>query len=95
MRVTVGMIVGQIGAGHSIEEVLADLPLSGARGRSAGATLRSLACWRAGSAFAPCMKLLVDMNLSPQWIPLLRDAGWYDGAKRDFSLRRPTLSREW
>ena len=44
MRVTVGMIVGQIGAGHSIEEVLADLPLSGARGRSAGATLRSLAC---------------------------------------------------
>jgi len=43
MRVTVGMIVGQIGAGHSIEEVLADLPLSGARRRSAGATLRSLA----------------------------------------------------
>jgi uncharacterized protein (DUF433 family) len=26
MRVTVGMIVGQIGAGHSIEEVLADYP---------------------------------------------------------------------
>lgn len=24
MRVTVGMIVGQIGAGHSIEEILAD-----------------------------------------------------------------------
>ena len=22
------------------------------------------------------MKLLVDMNLSPRWIPLLRDAGW-------------------
>jgi len=22
------------------------------------------------------MKLLVDMNLSPQWIPFLRDAGW-------------------
>lgn len=30
MRVTVGMIVGQIGAGHSIEEILADYPLSGA-----------------------------------------------------------------
>jgi uncharacterized protein (DUF433 family) len=26
MRVTVGMIVGQIGAGHTIEEVLADYP---------------------------------------------------------------------
>ncbi|MBF0508845.1 MAG: DUF433 domain-containing protein [Deltaproteobacteria bacterium] len=26
MRVTVGMIVGQIGAGHSIEEVLMDYP---------------------------------------------------------------------
>ncbi len=22
------------------------------------------------------MKLLVDMNLSPRWIPLLREAGW-------------------
>jgi uncharacterized protein (DUF433 family) len=26
MRVTVGMIVGQIGAGHTIEEVLTDYP---------------------------------------------------------------------
>jgi uncharacterized protein (DUF433 family) len=26
MRVTVGMIVGQIGAGHTIEEVLSDYP---------------------------------------------------------------------
>ena len=26
MRITVGMIVGQIGAGHAIEEVLADYP---------------------------------------------------------------------
>lgn len=26
MRVTVGMIVGQIGAGHAIEEILADYP---------------------------------------------------------------------
>lgn len=26
MRVTVGMIVGQIGAGHSIDELLADYP---------------------------------------------------------------------
>lgn len=26
MRVTVGMVVGQIGAGHTIEEILADYP---------------------------------------------------------------------
>ena len=26
MRVTVSMVVGQIGAGHSIEEILADYP---------------------------------------------------------------------
>ena len=26
MRVTVGMVVGQIGAGHSVEAVLADYP---------------------------------------------------------------------
>jgi uncharacterized protein (DUF433 family) len=26
MRVTVGMVVGQIGAGHSVEEILSDYP---------------------------------------------------------------------
>ena len=26
MRVTVGMIVGQIGAGHNVDEILADYP---------------------------------------------------------------------
>ena len=26
MRVTVGMIVGQIGAGHSVDQILADYP---------------------------------------------------------------------
>ena len=26
MRVTVGMVVGQIGAGHSIDEILSDYP---------------------------------------------------------------------
>jgi uncharacterized protein (DUF433 family) len=26
MRVTIGMIVGQIGAGHTVDEVLADYP---------------------------------------------------------------------
>jgi uncharacterized protein (DUF433 family) len=26
MRVTVGMVVGQVGAGHSVEQILADYP---------------------------------------------------------------------
>ncbi|MEF8731154.1 MAG: DUF433 domain-containing protein [Candidatus Accumulibacter meliphilus] len=26
MRITVGMVVGQVGAGHSVEEVLTDYP---------------------------------------------------------------------
>jgi uncharacterized protein (DUF433 family) len=26
MRVTVGMLVGQVGAGHSVDEILADYP---------------------------------------------------------------------
>lgn len=26
MRVTVGMVVGQVGAGHSVDEILADYP---------------------------------------------------------------------
>ena len=26
MRVTVGMVVGQIGAGHSVDEILSDYP---------------------------------------------------------------------
>ena len=26
MRVTVGMVVGQIGAGHSVDQILADFP---------------------------------------------------------------------
>ena len=43
MRVTVGMIVGQIGAGHTIEEILGGLPLSGTGGHIAGHTLCSMA----------------------------------------------------
>jgi len=40
MRVTVGMIVGQIGAGVSIDELLTDYPY---RGHHAGIALRCMA----------------------------------------------------
>lgn len=43
MRVTVGMIVGQIGAGASIEDLLTDYPVSGTGGHHAGAAVCGLA----------------------------------------------------
>jgi uncharacterized protein (DUF433 family) len=76
MRVTVGMVVGQIGAGRSIEDVLADLSLPRTRRYSASAPLRRLASRRARGHPASCMKLLIDMNLSPRWGLSLVNAGW-------------------
>jgi len=46
MRVTVGMVVSQIGAGRSIEEILADYPYLEREDHLAGATLCSMACRR-------------------------------------------------
>lgn len=50
MRVAVGMIVGQIGAGHSIEQVLADYPYLEREG-----VLQALryAAWRAEEREVP------------------------------------------
>ncbi len=42
MRVTVGMIVGQIGAGRSIDDVPDRFFVSRTRGRPAGVTIRRL-----------------------------------------------------
>jgi Protein of unknown function (DUF433) len=87
MRVTVGMIVGQIGAGHTIEELLAD---------SSSAALRRVACPRARSYSASRMKLLVDMNLSPRWIPL---SSWTRAVRQftgPLSARRmPPIRKSW
>lgn len=43
LRVTVGMVVGQMGSGHSLDEVLADLSLSGNGGCHASAMLCGVA----------------------------------------------------
>ncbi|WP_434101648.1 DUF433 domain-containing protein [Methylocaldum gracile] len=72
MRVTVGMIVGQIGAGHSIEEVLSDYPYL--EREDILQALRRVACGRTGNYAGERMKLLVDMNLSPRWVSLLADS---------------------
>ena len=69
MRVTVGMIVGQIGAGHTIEELLTDYPYFAACRHSSSVALCRVACRRARSYSPSRMKLLVDMNLSPRWVP--------------------------
>ena len=86
MRVTVGMILGQIGSGHSIDEVLADYPyleredvLQALRYAAwLAEERRNCSAWR--------MKLLIDMNLSPRWVSQLRKAGF--GADAPFQDRR-------
>ena len=75
MRVTVGTIVGLIGCGHSIDAVLADLPLSGAGRRPPSASLRRLAHRRTRSHAYRKVKIIVDMNLSPRWVQTLRAGG--------------------
>ena len=66
------MIVGQIGAGHTIEELLADYPYLQRED-----ILQALryAPWLAEEreVTSPSrMKLLVDVNLSPRWIVTAR-----------------------
>ena len=57
-RAAVGMIVGQIGAGHTIDELLTEYPsLFGAWRRSSGAALRRLACRIARSHPSPRVKM--------------------------------------
>ena len=75
MRVTVGMIVGQIGAGRGIDEILLDYPYLERED-----ILQALryAAWRAEErevVLSERMKLLVDMNLSPRWAKALAQAG--------------------
>ncbi|MHB1591059.1 MAG: DUF5615 family PIN-like protein [Sulfuricella sp.] len=75
MRVTVGMVVGQIGSGRSVDEILADYPYL--EREDIMQALR-YAAWRARRARGHAgqrMKLLVDMNLSPRWVALLADTG--------------------
>ncbi len=51
MRVTVGMVVGQIGAGHSVEEILADCPQPGApKSPNKSAASKIAACQTIGVA---------------------------------------------
>jgi Protein of unknown function (DUF433) len=75
MRVTVGMIVGQIGAGHTMEELLEDYPYL--QREDILQALRYAACpaEERVATLAGAMKLLMDMNRSPRWGPSLLDAG--------------------
>ena len=62
MRVTVGMIVGQIGAGVSIEELLSDYPYL-ERDDIMQALVCRCSCPMARGQPRRSMKILVDMNL--------------------------------
>ncbi len=64
MRVTVGMVVGQIGAGHSVDEILANY--SYLEREDIMQVLRRVAGRRTRGHADPHMKLLVDMNRCSQ-----------------------------
>jgi uncharacterized protein (DUF433 family) len=68
MRVTVGMIVGQIGSGMSVDDLLAAYPYLERED-----VLRALryAAWLARGRARFGMKLLLDMNLTPLWAATL------------------------
>ena len=74
MRVTVGMIVGQIGAGRTVEELLAAYPYLERED-----ILQALryAAWRAEEREVTRARviLVADMNLSPGWVATLESAG--------------------
>lgn len=76
MRVTVGMVVGQIGAGHSIDDVLADYPYLERED-----IMQALRCaaLRGGptNARSCCLphEAVGGLNLSSRWIRVLADAG--------------------
>ena len=76
MRVTVGTVVGLLADGRSPAEILH--PVSRAGGHR---PISGLCRLEAGGARSPPLhamrpKLLVDMNLSPEWIPALEKHGW-------------------
>jgi uncharacterized protein (DUF433 family) len=62
LRVTVGAIVGQIGAGRNVQDILGDYPYL----EQEDVDRPCYAAWRAENTRPPGgrMKLLVDMNLS-------------------------------
>ena len=67
MRVTVGMVVGQVGAGHSFDEILTDYPYLEREDIMQALRYARLAGRRTRGHAGRGMKLLVDMNLSPRW----------------------------
>ena len=79
MRVTVGMIVGQIGAGHTIEELLAPLDL-----RAADATIACSLRHRPGS---PDASFEIDATLFSLWT---FDQRRYGRSSRGRKKRGPT-----
>ena len=68
LRVTVGTIVGLLAAGHDADEVLSAYPYLESDDISQAL---AYAAWRSEEQEVTVgfeLKLLIDMNLSPQWI---------------------------
>ena len=74
MRVMVGVIVGLVASGKTVDEVLADYPYLE---REDILEALSYAAWRAEERIASgfVMKILIDMNLPPRWVQAFVGAG--------------------
>ncbi len=75
MGVTVGMIVGQIAAGHSIEEILADYPYLEREDILQALRYAALGDPKNAKSRCPGYETPPDMNLSPRWVEVFRKAG--------------------
>ena len=77
LRVTVGTVVGLLAAGRSPDDILKAYPwleredIDEALAYAAGGSRSGKFRWHAHER-----NLLVDMNLSPDWVPILNDHGW-------------------
>jgi predicted nuclease of predicted toxin-antitoxin system/uncharacterized protein (DUF433 family) len=76
MRVTTGTLVGLIAAGRSAADILDAYPYLEQEDNPAGISLRSMAGRGDRGATTGCAKILVDMNLSPTWVPFLNQNGF-------------------
>jgi uncharacterized protein (DUF433 family) len=68
-RITVSAVLGQLAAGASIDDVLADYPCLEREDVLAALEIRRSGCAgvRAGSRSASGVKLFLDANFSPRW----------------------------
>lgn len=94
LRVTVGTIVGLVATGHPEAEILRLHPLPGGGGHSPAVVGRRVACGRDGDLAVGPVKLVVDMNLSREWVAVLERHGC-EAVHRSGAGQSPARRRSW